>query len=821
MRWIKFFAAFASTAALLFLLSSPIGSITFPLGQFFSPSAGFWQNAEPTAQQASENLALPGLRGTVEVIYDERGVPHIFADNDYDLAMAQGFLTAKDRLWQMEFQTHFAAGRLTELVGRGADDRVLNLDREKRRKGLVFAAENAEKMLLADARTRETAEAYRDGVNAFIHSLTPATYPLEYKLLNYAPEDWTTLKTVLLLKYMANNLAGDADDIEYSQILAKWGLNTFAQLFPARSQREDPIIPYKGSTLKWMAEFGYAVQPLPQVPANYKPDSLMASATANYPLEKQERSLGSNNWAVSGKRTVTGKPMLANDPHLGLNFPSIWYEIQLHSPTVNAYGASLPGAPGVISGFNDSIAWGVTNAGRDVMDFFRVKYKDNSRNEYWFDGKWVKTTKRVEKFALKSGGSYIDTVVYTHLGPVMFDEGWGEEKHPLAVKWMAHQPSNEALTFILLNRAQNYDQYVKAIAHFQCPAQNFVFAAASGDIAIWQQGKFANKWAGQGKFVMDAANPTHDWASYIPQAHNPHILNPERGWVSSANQYPTDAFYPYYYNGSYEDFRNRRLNDLLGRDPSVSVEDMMAFQQDVYGYHAADVLPTLLREIDSVSSNANYKTAYNALKRWDYRYDKNAIAPTIFQATWDTLYTLIWKDDYAAATLPAQYPSKVTTEQLLRDSSNFRFYDLLSTPGVRENRHDLVNIAFRAALSKLEAWKSTPEQWIWYTYKKTSVQHLVPTLKPFHRTLLPIGGYKNILNASAERWGPSWRMVVSLGSKPEAYGIYPGGQSGNPGSPAYDKFINDWAAGNYYRLWFMQRPDDASSPISKRVVLSR
>lgn len=815
MRWLKFLLLAAVTGGFLYLLSVPLGPIRFPLGAFLSPGEGFWRNAENPDKRPDINLSISGLQAPVQVVMDDRGVPHIFAQNEHDLAMAQGYLTARDRLWQMEFQTIAASGRLSEFFGEIA----LEKDRETRRKGMVFAAENAEKMILADHQTKVAAEAYRDGINAWIAGLDPRDYPLEYKILHYAPEPWTTLKTSLLLKFMAENLSFRVNDLEFTRLLAAYGLPTFAQLHPSRPQREVPIISVKGSTTKWLMEMGFAVGKLPEAPKDYNPDSLTADLGTLEPQQlaftdpvEDEDMLGSNNWAVSGARTSTGTPMLANDPHLGLNLPSLWYEVQLSIPGQNVYGASLPGAPGVVIGFNDSIAWGVTNGTRDVVDFYRVTFKDSKRNEYRYNGQWKQTVKRVEAIKVKGKPVVYDTVIYTHLGPVMFDENFGDAKAPLALRWIAHDPSNEAKTFLQLNRAKNYADYTSAISTFQCPAQNFVFASRKGDIAIWHQGKFPNRWAGQGKFIQDASRVDHGWNSFIPQAHNPHEINPERGWVSSTNQLPTDAFYPYYYSGDaggFEPFRNRRIAELLNGDASVTVKDMQAFQLDNYSYLAADVLPTLLAEIDSNTSDPDMRFALKQLRSWRYRYDANDLAAAIFQTVWDTLHPMIWNDDYIAKGLSLEtgLPTRNTTSQLLRDSATFRFYDILSTP-MRETRHDVVNIAFREAVKTLKTYNNDPQQWAWAKRKNTTIRHLVPLFTPFHRGDLPNGGNKGTLNACNDRHGPSWRMVVSLGPEIEAYGIYPGGQNGNPGAKGYDAFVDDWAAGTYYKLWFMQGAGD-------------
>ncbi len=809
MRWVKFFISFLITTALIWLCISPISPATFSIGRFFNPFEGFWQNASSTQEVSKETVELPGLQAPVEVVIDERQVPHLFAQNIEDLSFMQGYVTAKDRLWQMEFQVFAAGGRLTELVGRGPNDAVLKLDRQSRRQGMVMGAKNAQKEAMKNDSTRKVLQAYTKGVNAYISELSYGDLPLEYKLLNYRPEPWSTLKTALLLKYMANTLAARASDITNTNGLSTWGRETFNLLYPERLYEESPIIPEKArprfARRNWSA-WDFEAEPQPPIPPQYTPDSLLLPTNL---LNQADRNIGSNNWAVSGSKSATGRPLLASDPHLGLNLPSIWYEIQLNAPEVNVYGVSLPGAPGVMIGFNDSIAWGVTNAGRDVMDFYRIQFRDHSREEYLFDGRWMKSQQKIDTFYIKGGEVFYDTIIHTHIGPVMFDRNFGEYQVPLAVRWMAHDPSNEALTFLKLNQANNYKDYTAALADYQCPAQNFVFASNSGDIAIWQQGKFVNKWPEQGRFVLDGSRPDQMWDHYIPQTHNPHILNPARGFVSSANQHPADESYPYYYNGSFEGYRNRRINELLLKD-TVSVEDMKAFQQDNYSIMAQDVLPLMLNDLDSANLSTEEQQVVGELKRWEYLFDADKAAPVIFQRWWDILYKSIWEDEFKAVEVPLTWPKVTTTISLLRDSLSFRFFDNLETPTVKETRVDLINAAFKQAMRELKKEYGGMKNWQWAKYKGTQIIHLARQ-KAFSRYNIPIGGYRYILNATSKQHGPSWRMVVALGDKVEAYGVYPGGQSGNVGSVNFDDFIDDWAAGNYFKLLFMQNPQDAQA----------
>ncbi|MFY8004497.1 MAG: penicillin acylase family protein, partial [Chitinophagaceae bacterium] len=365
----------------------PVGTGKTPrLGYFLSPQTGFWQNAEAVDADFSENISLQGINAKAEVLLDDRLVPHVYAETDADAYFVQGYLHAKFRLWQMEFQTHVAGGRLSEIQGEAG----LKIDKYFRRLGMVYGAENSMKELEKDPEIKAACDAYTAGVNAYINQLNPKDYPLEYKLLDYKPENWTNLKTCLFLKFMSFDLSGQGDD----DLLATntknfFGYELYQQLFPLAADSLDPILP-KGTT--------FASPTVKTVtPASF--DSLYIGKADSFSRISPiipDKNNGSNNWAVSGTKTASGRPILCNDPHLGLNLPSLWYEIQITTPTSSSYGVSFPGSPCVIIGFNDSASWGVTNAGRDVKDFYRIQFKDSTMKQYQLNGNWQTAVIREE-----------------------------------------------------------------------------------------------------------------------------------------------------------------------------------------------------------------------------------------------------------------------------------------------------------------------------------------------------------------------------------------------------------------------------------------
>ncbi len=806
MRWTKFFLSLLLTLGLLYALLRPIAPATFAFGNFLDPFRGFWQNAESGESELPDLVRFGELSGPASVVIDERDVPHIFAENLRDAAFLQGYFTAKNRLWQMDFQIRAAAGRLSEIIGAGEDDVVLTLDRTARRKGMSWAAARTITFIQEDPEVYGLLLAYSEGVNAWIDEMSPADWPLEFKLLSYSPEPWTPYKTGLLMKYMANMLAAGASDIEDSYALELFGRKYFDLLYPAYPYAQSPIVP--AGTIWNPAE----TKPSPAVPADYRPDSLVEVART---YDRSVPGIGSNNWAVSGTKSASGRPMLANDPHLSLNLPSIWYEVQISTPQTNTYGVSLPGAPGIVIGYNDSIAWGITNGSQDVMDFLMVEFRDKSRSQYRYADGWKDVVTRVDTYRIKGAKPYLDTVAYTDFGPVMYDENFGGAEKPLALRWMAHELSNEIRTFVELMQANNYQDYEQAMTHFVCPAQNFVFASAAGDIALWQQGKYPLRWKEQGRFLLDAAVPSHYWNDFVPQQQVPHIVNPSRGFVGSANQHPTAPDYPYYYTGSFDASRGRRLEELLSAQDSFTVEDMMGIQQDALSMYARDILPTMLAELDTTVFEKYMWSAYRTLRAWNYRYDREEIAASLFHFWWEDLYQSIWRDEFEVE-YPLDYPSWATTLRILRDSSEFAFYQKGDDPS-HFDRKRLVNESFDRLIGRMSEDFPEEDNWNWGKQKTTEFRHLARVLRPFNRLGIITDGIGHVLNATQKHHGPSWRMVVALGDRPEAYGIYPGGQHGNPGHPRYDAFLEKWSVGEYYSLWRMTSPTDTTHAIRDRV----
>lgn len=798
MRTLKFVLALFLTGATIFFLDTrnPLGLEIPPLGKLLNPFTGFWQNADPADITLPDQLEIEGLSAKVEVVFDDRLVPHIFAENKEDAFFAQGYLTAMNRLWQMDISVRSIGGRLSEVLG----PVTLEMDRRRRKQGFVRAAENALKAWQRSPEEMAMIDSYVAGVNAYIHSLSPAEYPLEFKLLDYEPEPWTALHSALFFKNMAETLCFRHDDLSASNALALLDEELFNFLFPDYMPGQSPVIP---STVEW------AFEPVPIAPR--APETLVGEVMPHRPLPQPPPFIGSNNWAVAGSKTASGYPILCNDPHLTLSLPSIWYELQIHAPEFNAYGVSLPGLPGIIIGFNEDIAWGVTNVGQDVLDWYALTWLDKEKTQYLLDDEVREVEFVIDTIRVRGRKEpVIEQTRYTTWGPVVY-ESEDHSHHDLAMRWVAHdvpeeKPFYELGTFYQLMTGRNYTDYDRALNGYDSPAQNFAFASREGDIAIRVNGKFPLKQKQQGRFVQDGSMSASAWQGSIPREQVPQVKNPPRGFVSSANQHSTDPSYPYYYNGSFDEYRGRYINQQLGKAAKVDLEDMKALQLDNFSLLATEGTTAFLKTLDSLELSPEATAIVETLRQWDGRFEGEAIAPVYFQSLLDSTYRHTFDEFLLIAdTVEVLFPDTWKFVEILRDFPDHRLFDNPSTPE-RERAADIVRRSLQELVSAT-AEGGALHQKTWSELKNTQIKHLAG-IEAFSSGYVPSGGYGQAPNAVKGRTGPSWRMIVELGPELKAYGIYPGGQSGNPGSSFYDNMIEDWARGHYYSLFYMEDRQD-------------
>ncbi|MGH1366105.1 MAG: penicillin acylase family protein [Calditrichia bacterium] len=795
MKWFKFFASVSILAILFYFLNYPRG-IQPPIGKFLNPFSGYLQNGEDDI--LPDELNVTGLVEAVQVRWDERRVPHVFAENDHDLYFTQGFLEARDRLWQMDFLSRAAGGRIAEVVG----ESMLEYDRYRRRIGMRLAAERMLEEVGKDSGSHAALMAYTNGVNAWINQLAAKDFPLEFKLLDYSPEAWTPIKSLLILKYLAWDLTGYSEELLLTRTREQLGDSLLQKLLLPSLTRSRPVA---GSKTQWK----FKPDVVPTAPDSiYRPEKPLAE---QLPLRPDPHN-GSNNWAVSGSRTVNGNAILSNDVHLGFTLPSIWYEIQLAAPDVNVYGVSLPGLPAVVIGFNSDVSWGLTNAQTDVLDWYEVEFEAGSAKRYLYDGKWLEADLLIEDIRMRGGRVVRDTIPVTRHGLVVYkkDEVVTNKGVPAgaALRWVAHDASNELLAFLKLNRAKTHQEALTALKTYQTPALNFAFATGEGDIAIHHLGKLPMRWKHQGRFVSDGRDPAYDWQGWIPREHLPKLVNPAEGYVASSNQLPTTQGYPYNLYGKYASFeRSVRIAEMLEPGKKISAKAMRDLQLDVLNVRAREVLPTMMQLLPWEDLSLSEADQIDLLNDWDFRQDRTSEAATFFSFWWQYISHITWQNEFESEDEKLLYPPDEVLMQLILEEPESPFFDIDSS-AIVETCSEVLLLAFQQTRQQLyNKYDPLEKGWEWGNVQGTDMLHMA-RIKGLGRVGLVTDGAPIVVNATKRVHGPTWRMVVEMSNPIKAWGIYPGGQSGNPGSKNYDATIDDWRDGVFYELNYLQKASE-------------
>jgi penicillin G amidase len=820
MRFFKFLFALAGLCGSLWLLTTGLnikGKTLPPLGSFLNPFSGFWQNAEPKLGLSAENdIKLMGLTGEVSVVMDDLAIPHIFAQNLQDALTVQGYVTARDRLFQMDISARKSLGRLSELVG----ERTIATDQKTHHKGMPVAVDKAVAATRRSPESSQMLDAYLRGVNAYISQLTPDQYPIEYKLMNAAPELWTAHHALSIIEGMSESLVARNDDVQNSENLQLLGKEGYDMLFPRYNPDQAPIIPDHGQW-KGIAPWKPGAAPSTDIKAVDQeqgtgvilPVGQIKKAMPE-PAGRYESMSGSNNWAVAGSRTASGKPMLANDPHLNLTLPSIWYNVQIHTPECNVFGVSLPGVPGVIIGFNEHIAWGMTNVSHDVGDYYRIKWANAEKTQYILDGKSRDVQMQIATIKVKGRAEpVLDTVRYTDYGPVQSIVP-GEPECDLAYQWLPNfEPSPDLIIeFLKLNQAKDYDAYRSSISQFDVPAQNFVFASRSGDIGITAQGKFPLRTPDVAEFVADGSTSATAWQGYVPNNLVPAEKNSERGFVFSANQHSTPPSYPFPYYGYFDDYRGRYIHQRLYAGQKMTPDSMAAVQLSSHLQMVDDVLPSMLALLDTTSFDPATAAAITSLRTWDGNHQREAIAPILFDLWHNHFYDLVFDDFIARIEKggPVAIPDNWILYDLVKKSPKHKVFDMASTTEI-ETAPQLAQHALNLAMKDM-AIKALEGKTTWGAYRGMTIKHIA-RLPGFEREVLT-DGHPNAPNANKATHGPSWRMIVDMQDSVRALGVYPGGQSGNPGSIHYDDMLAHWADGKYYDCLLLRSADQKHERIT-------
>ncbi|HET89268.1 MAG TPA: penicillin acylase family protein [Chloroflexi bacterium] len=759
-------------------------------------------------------VRVDGLREETTVIRDSWGIPHIYASNSHDLFFAQGYVHAQDRFWQMEFNRRVGSGRLAEILGESA------LDSDRFIRTLGWHRTAAEELKQMDAEVLAALEAYAEGVNAYI-STYRGRLGLEFTMLGltgvqFEPEPWEPLHTITWAKVMAWDLGGNRrDELVRAHIAARFDPSAVEALLPSYPDDYPIIVPH----------------PLTEASLDTLPLAFFDAYVWG-----SGKEIGSNNWVVAGERTETGMPILANDPHLGIQMPSIWYEIGLHCQPVssdcpyNVVGASFASTPGVIIGHNDRIAWGVTNLGPDVQDLFIERVNPENPNQYEYEGEWVEMqTIREEITVAKREEPVVVRVRITRHGPIINDviggteENWTFGWQPLALSWTGLQPGTLMRSVLLLDRASNWDDFREALSYWDAPSQNFVYADVEGNIGYQAPGRIPIRASGDGSVPVPGWTGEYEWVDYIPFDDLPRSFNPEEGYIVTANNAVVKPDFPYFISRNWAPgYRARRIVELLEADASLSVTDMQAIQGDSNPVWGEDVLPYLLvlpvTGTGRSESDARRLTeALELLRMWDGRADRDSAGAALFEAFRLRVIDLTFGDELGEQLLEkARSSLGVALVEMLEDESSI-WFDNVNTRPV-ENRDEILLQALEAAVEDLhESLGRNMDKWRWgdlhtATFVNQSLGRCgIPIIESiFNRGPVPVDGTIATVNNTGYslsapyevRSVPSYRQVVDLQDWTRSVSMHTTGQSGHPYHRHYDDMIDPWRDIEYHpMLW--------------------
>lgn len=813
------------------------------------PIGGVWSEIGRGDISGKINLTFKGLNAQVTIVFDENFVPYIFAANDHDAAFALGYLHATYRLWQMDAQRRLAEGTLSEILGNS----TLQQDEYMRIVGLGRAARNTSAWLQANSpEAYSLLESYSDGVNQVIQEDESShTLPLMFKLLEYSPDSWGVADSIAWSKYMAWSLTDYFNPLVNTKLAIKLGDNDTNILSPVHPYYHDnvTVVPGDGTVNStsinvdpnrllsedWFMPWSTGIDLSNSQVANGLDEAIDSILELS---GQQPPGLGSNDWVVSPRRSASGMAMLANDPHLALNLPSIWYEVYIHTPDLDVHGVTLPGIPFVIIGANKHVAWGLTNTETGVLDFYAEKLSVD-RSMYFFEGAWRSIQTLDEPIQIKGAKTLDFKVNLTIHGPIISTRGC-----PVSFKWTGNAGfmndgsgvTREALTMLMVNKATGYQDLLNALRYWDVPSQNFAFADDDGNFGIITPGLFPYRTVtlptGDVVRVESARSVLNgtggfEWEGYIPYSLVPKTINPDRGFTAAPNQMSVGPHYPYFILGGWWDpvGRAQRIFQLLSSKNPLGIQDMMHFQSDTYNWYAAALSAKLLGSLRSnstffgcASNDALCRSIINGLATWNFQMNKNDSRPLIWWAWFSALYDLMFKDYFKSHGIGNRYyPYPETVVWLALNEPNSKWFD--------GDEASMLNQAFGIALQRLRGTYGTSWQnWTWGRLHQLMLTHL-SGLDALSYGPVPEDGGPDVLMAAPIPYdlsllnssyrvgeGPSWRLVAEMGPSSSVYGVYPGGQTENPVSNHYTDLVNVWLTYNYNKLQFPESPQDVTHP---------
>jgi penicillin amidase len=750
----------------------------------------FQYSVRQSLPQISGQVPVSGIKEDVEIIRDNYGVPHIYAQNESDLYFALGYTMAQDRLWQMEFQRRLGHGRLAEIFG----EELLETDRYFR----LMAAAGVNQQL-SDELAFVT-NSFADGVNAYLTTHSDRL-PIEFKILRYQPEPWVSDDYLAISKVINWSLSqGWRVDITAGKILEKVGETKFKEAFPA-----------------WPADSPVIIPRDHQISATLS-DAILKSLSR---IEKQVNLPApavSNNWVVAGSRSASGKPVLANDPHLMLTNPSVWWEAHLVCPTINVSGFTMAGAPGIALGHNRHVAWGVTNVMVDDVDFFIEKINPDNPRQYLYKGRWEDMQIVKETIRIKGKDPVTIDIGLTRHGPILVEDKEGSEPTAVAVKWAFADGLQTTKAFYLLAKATSTNEVVSALKYWELPSQNFVFADTAGNIGYWCCATIPIRSKGDGLLPVPGWNGDYEWQGYVPFENRPHIINPEKGYIASANNKVAAGNFPHFISHYWEPAdRITRIHQLLNTPGKLSVEDVKQMQQDIFSGLASELTPQIVQALAKDSADEGLQKIRQILSEWDFKMEKDSVAAGLYETTFMHMLQNIFKDELGPELFDQYLKTSVfpprAIRQLLRNGASTWFDDVNTAD--TETMQDIITRSVKQTIGQLkDEYGDDMTRWRWGDRHALTFQHPLGQKKPLDRLFnigpFPVGGSRQTINMKLYSYekpysailGASYRMIVDFSNMSVAHHVLPTGQSGQLGSPHYKDQIDLYLNGRYRTAWF-------------------
>ena len=782
---------------------------------------------------ASGTVRLTGIHSSVDIRRDDKGIPQIYADDAEDLFFAQGYAHAQDRFFEMDFRRHVTSGRLAELFGEDA----LDTDKFVRTLGWRRVAE--QELAKLDNKTKRLLQAYSRGVNEYIDGKSAGDLSLEYSVLavthqDYRPAPWSPADSLAWIKAMAWDLNSNmSDEITRTLDTAKLRPEQVDELYPDQPKANPAIVPdgYNVFNGKFQedpcSDGGYCPFVEPGL-ARTAVASLKAAGNAADKLPTllgTGEGIGSNSWVVDGRHSVTGKPILSNDPHLAPSMPGIWYEAGLHCRTVtvecpyDVSGFTFSGLPGIVVGHNAKIAWGVTTMYADVADLYLEKVTGDT---YLYDGKQEPLTTRKETFKVAGGKTRTITVRSTRHGPIISDIdddsedvgkqvtiGGNQGGYAVALRWTALTPEPTIKAVFALDTAQNWKEFRAAAKLFTVPSQNLIYADTSGNIGYQSPGIIPIRGKGDGRLPVPGWDKRYDWKGSIPFDALPSVHNPKSGIIVTANQKVIGDDYPLNLGkDTAAGYRAKRITDLLKAKKRLSVADMTSIQLDAFSANAQQLVPRLLK---IPLESKYYRQGQNTLKGWDYQQTDDSAAAAYFNAVWSNLLRLTFHDELPKDRWPDGGERWFNVVRTILDKPASHWWDNTDTAVIQETRDEILAQAMRDARDELTRKQSRdPSAWSWgKAHKLTLVNQTLgdsgigAVNAIFNRGPYGVGGGGGLIDATA--WDakdgyevtavPSMRMVVDLAHLDKSRWIQLTGNSGHAFHRNYTDQTKLWLKG--------------------------